>query len=1122
MQARLKNIYALFVLIFVHVVTSCSPKGGSSSNDIQAIVEQQVPDAVKDLKFTYKIQSNGKYEAVLTWTQSASVKSYTIKRGIVSKNYTETYTDTKSPFVIKNLEPGSTQYFVISLTVTHNNADVTVTSEEYSVKIPTRTVTDTDKPGAFGNVTATAGDAQVTLKWDASTKAKKYTIKRIAGGDVKSFETTETSYVDSTVSNGTTYTYSITAVNDNGQTDADASVTASPVHPRSIPGVFTLTASPGDNSAIITWTDSTDVTSYALKRGDSSGNYNKTDFVITTSPFVDDTVVPGQTYYYIMVATNSLGSTSSAESSTTPRICTPGDITLTSDSDVTEFNNTGCVTLVGNMDADGTGIANVLFTNLEKVTGHIYFNADSSLTSISFPKLKTVTEYAEFYSNYSLTTLDFPSLETVGDFDSQSGDFDSYDNTALTSINVPKLISTGNYFETWDDYALTTLNISSLQKTGTHLWIGGDNSGGYPVASIDLSSLQSTGEDFWFENLTNITTLSAPKLTTVGSTSKFIIRSNPALQSVSLPLLQNSGNQDIKNNPSLTSIDFSSMTSAASYQVYDNATLPLCVAVYPLYQNPIIVSGITKITGNNDTGDCGRAPLKFTFNDPDLNITSIGLSWNASFGASSYELRRGDSAGAVTNLIYSGSGTSYTDTGLTTGNTYFYKVTAINSNGSTDSNEISAVPTQLFKILQMTSVDTTLFGLGKSIFYDNSNVFLHGYFGRHTSGPQDAFLMKFDDVGALQTQLDYNTSEPYLTSYNYSAMIRDTSGNIFIASTYPGAGSATSVCTGGTGHNSFIIKYNSSGSQLWCHDFDSNGSIFGFASDAHNNIYTITNNNDNGSLTKFDNNGTQLWNVDITGPTGPFSIHEGLVVLGNSIYFGGQGDITGSTGYTGSFTPGGSAGKSFIAKYSTADGLYQAYTKFGAFNTLVYSTALRTDGTNVYISGYTYYDLRGGYWSVIDNDAYIVKFSSDLATTYWINQQHVDNEQTEFLDFAVDASGNAYGVGFTSAYDGGAPGLNGNTFKSGTDDGEDFILVKIDSSGNTVWTQEFGSTDFIGGATSSYNEALGVWTDGTTIFVTGYTSGAQLGTNANSTYSTSSTRADIFISKHSAATGNLQ
>jgi fibronectin type 3 domain-containing protein len=73
---------------------------------------------------------------------------------------------------------------------------------------------------------------------------------------------------------------------------------------------------------------------------------------------------------------------------------------------------------------------------------------------------------------------------------------------------------------------------------------------------------------------------------------------------------------------------------------------------------------------------------------------SVGLTWTASTGATSYSIYRGTASGAEgATPVGTTTSTSFTDTGLTNGTAYFYKVTASNSAGtSPDSNEATATP----------------------------------------------------------------------------------------------------------------------------------------------------------------------------------------------------------------------------------------------------------------------------------------------------------------------------------------------------------------------------------------------------------------------------------------------
>ena len=72
----------------------------------------------------------------------------------------------------------------------------------------------------------------------------------------------------------------------------------------------------------------------------------------------------------------------------------------------------------------------------------------------------------------------------------------------------------------------------------------------------------------------------------------------------------------------------------------------------------------------------------------------VALSWTASSGATSYTIRRGTASGVYTTISQGAvTGTSYTDTSVTNGTTYYYVVAAANSIVSgTSSSEVSATP----------------------------------------------------------------------------------------------------------------------------------------------------------------------------------------------------------------------------------------------------------------------------------------------------------------------------------------------------------------------------------------------------------------------------------------------
>ncbi len=82
--------------------------------------------------------------------------------------------------------------------------------------------------------------------------------------------------------------------------------------------------------------------------------------------------------------------------------------------------------------------------------------------------------------------------------------------------------------------------------------------------------------------------------------------------------------------------------------------------------------------------------------------SQVSLSWAASSGATSYHLKRSTTTGGPYTQVSAPTTTSFTDTGLTNGTTYFYVVSALNTVGeSANSAQVSATPAN-------TPVDVTI------------------------------------------------------------------------------------------------------------------------------------------------------------------------------------------------------------------------------------------------------------------------------------------------------------------------------------------------------------------------------------------------------------------------------
>lgn len=111
-------------------------------------------------------------------------------------------------------------------------ADLIVDALTIDVTIPVaETVADTVAPSVPTNLAATPGNTQVALTWTGSTDNVGVSVYRVRRGGVLVASPTSASHTDTGLTNGTTYTYTVSAVDAAGNESAQtAAVTATPAN----------------------------------------------------------------------------------------------------------------------------------------------------------------------------------------------------------------------------------------------------------------------------------------------------------------------------------------------------------------------------------------------------------------------------------------------------------------------------------------------------------------------------------------------------------------------------------------------------------------------------------------------------------------------------------------------------------------------------------------------------------------------------------------------------------------------------------------------------------------------------------------------------------------------------
>lgn len=109
-----------------------------------------------------------------------------------------------------------------------------------------------------------------------------------------------------------------------------------------------------------------------------------------------------------------------------------------------------------------------------------------------------------------------------------------------------------------------------------------------------------------------------------------------------------------------------------------------------LRENGVIADYFTIIKGDSGSGTAPPVPQNLAATPGNAQVS---LTWSASSGATSYNVKRSTTSGGPYTTIASPASTSYLDSAVVNGTTYFYVVSAVNSNGeSANSGQVSATP----------------------------------------------------------------------------------------------------------------------------------------------------------------------------------------------------------------------------------------------------------------------------------------------------------------------------------------------------------------------------------------------------------------------------------------------
>ena len=192
----------------------------ASQTDLSDLFKPASPPAVP----TGLSAAGGDSQVTLSWNAVSGATSYNVKRATVSGGpYTTVANVNSAGDTDTGLTNGTTYYYVVSAV---NLAGESGNSTQVSATpLPSL-------PPAPTGLTATPGNSQVTLSWNAAAGATNYNLKRstISGGSylVIASGLTSTNATDNQVTNGTTYYYVVSGVNVAGEGPDSQQASATP------------------------------------------------------------------------------------------------------------------------------------------------------------------------------------------------------------------------------------------------------------------------------------------------------------------------------------------------------------------------------------------------------------------------------------------------------------------------------------------------------------------------------------------------------------------------------------------------------------------------------------------------------------------------------------------------------------------------------------------------------------------------------------------------------------------------------------------------------------------------------------------------------------------------------
>lgn len=684
-------------ITYYYVITTNNANGESIFSSEVNAKPVSAPSAPFNVVATY-----GNNEVNLTWSNPLNNGGLDITQFIIYRSTTQgsyagpitTLSNTTFTYLDTAVSNGNTYYYIITAV---NDEDESQPSLEVSSSPRTVPNAPTDFTGIHGNLT-------VDLTWTPPSitggiPLTGYDIYR-DGAFLTNVNALATSYQDTGLTNGATYSYIVRALNSEGQSINSTLVTATPATIPDNPESFTGTA--GDNYVYLDWVAPVDnggssINGYNVSRATASGSYGSTWWFVTTLYFNDTSALNGVTYYYIVTAVNDEGeSLPAVEIMVTPS--GPPSVPQNVNGNVISTN----VTLTWEAPGNNGGSSIVRYSIYRATITNGPYNWVVNTTELTYNDTGLVNGQTYFYvitaansigdSQYSselrITVADVPSKP--------NNPSATYGDQEITlSWTIPNDIG-GSVLQNYSIYR-------SISQGGPYNW--------RTNVSIGITSYIDTG-------LTNGVTyyyvISAYNLDGEGPNSDEISeipRTNPdAPTGVTATY-----GDELIDLSWIAPLDFGG-AALTGYDIYRDGSYLITVDdTITSYSDTVLTNGQTYsyiFRAVNSEGssinstEVNATPRTIPTDPLSISLTpsksQVIINWtipndNGGSAILGYNIYRSTSSGSYGSAIGSVSATTYgyVDTNVINGNTYYYVVRAYNSEGNgLVSTELNVIPGQ--------------------------------------------------------------------------------------------------------------------------------------------------------------------------------------------------------------------------------------------------------------------------------------------------------------------------------------------------------------------------------------------------------------------------------------------